>query len=174
MSTVRITGYQNSNKPSKTSLDLSSGSEALTPDSFSSFGNSQSSISPNKSADLSLARTVRLVVIGFSFAIIPSLIVMGVGTLDILEPSSKSFDPKAKTMWNTFAYISSRLLFANSFFNCFIYSYKSSKFRIAAKNIFRCKRSASEMKESNNPEDESMFKLAQRRRSSVKSIQETI
>ena len=178
MFSVRMTTFPSSSRLSKTSSELiSAGSDAMNQSPISSCGNSQISLATNKtknSTEGNLVSTVRLVVVGFSVAITPCLAVMAVGLSDTLEPSSENFKFKNKTLWNTFAYISSRLLFANSFFNCFIYSYKSSKFRAAAKNILLFRRRNASTRKKNEVVAETQSKQSRKRASSIKSIQETI
>ncbi|CAK8679345.1 unnamed protein product [Clavelina lepadiformis] len=72
--------------------------------------------------------TVRMVVCAFTACIMPGIAVM-ISTMDVtLEPSSKTFNPEAKAAWNAFAYLASRILFANSFFNCVIYKHHNRHF----------------------------------------------
>ena len=88
-----------------------------------------------KSTELIRTTTVGMIVVAFSIAIIPSILVMIIGVLNVFEPNHKEFNPVAKAVWNSLAYIASRILFSNSFLNCLIYSYKSKKFKKAAKSL---------------------------------------
>ena len=110
------------------------------------IGNSASSVhqefnqekTMREKLEVSLAKTVRYVVIAFSLALLPTIIAIGVGTLSTLKPSSPQFNPVAKATWGGFVYISSRIFFSNSLANCLIYSFRSSNFRATLKEMFCC------------------------------------
>ena len=89
-----------------------------------------------KHLELSLAKTVRYIVIAFTLALLPSIVTMVIGRLSTLEPSGSNFNPLAKAAWNGYSYLASRILFSNSFVNCVIYSYRSNNFRKTLKNLF--------------------------------------
>lgn len=95
-------------------------------------------INPRKRLELSLAVTVRLIVVTFTLALLPAMIVMGTGLLATVNAASSRFNPLSKTIWTSFSYIASRILFSNSFANCFIYSYRSSEFRKTVKSFLSC------------------------------------
>ena len=174
---VRMEEYNNP-RQSRLSTDISGISDVCNL-SLSSTEFSKNEIlcrkNKNKSIELLLMSTVRTVVIAFSIAIIPAMIVMALGIQPIFEPSSKYFKPTAKACWNSFAYISSRLIFANSFFNCFIYSYKCNRFREAVKALFcLCLQTKQKQMKSIKHNLANIYKLHEAKRNSVKSIQETI
>lgn len=148
---------QSDRKLSKSSFEMSSIAGKLNSISNSLRNKETNKKVEHKSTELVLTTTVRLIVVAFSVAIIPSILVMICGGLNSIEPTRKEFDPTAKAVWNSLAYLASRILFSNSFFNCLIYSYKSSKFRKAARalllphccalkkasfNVFSCNSSA--------------------------------
>ena len=124
---------------SKSVAELARISDKISVASFSTVSEAEKRISVLKmknAGELRIAAVVRIIVLAFSMAILPAAIVMCVGRLNTLEPSSENFNPVGKAIWNSFAYLSSRFLFANAFFNCFIYSYKSSRFRKEAIKFF--------------------------------------
>ena len=92
-------------------------------------------INQRKKLEASLAITVRLIIVTFTFALLPTIVVMGTGSLASVDPSSISYNPVCKTMWSSFAYIVSRVLLSNSLANCIIYSYRSSEFREVVKSF---------------------------------------
>ncbi|XP_078495738.1 uncharacterized protein LOC108950158 [Ciona intestinalis] len=103
--------------------------------SVSRNSSSASTTQTKSQVEIALAQTVRMVVGALTLAILPSIAVMIAGTTLVLEPRSSQYNPQSKAAWNSFAYIASRVLFANSFFNCLIYSYRNKGFRTASKRV---------------------------------------
>ena len=91
-----------------------------------------------KQLELSLAKTVRYVIVAFTLALLPCIIVVGTAGLNSLDPSDLNFRPLSIAAWNGSAYLAVRILFSNSFVNCIIYSYRNKNFRTGLKNSFIC------------------------------------
>ena len=85
--------------------------------------------------DSTIVKTIRVVVVAFTLAILPSIAVMLWGLSVNLDPESLKFNPVQKTAWNSLAYLASRVLFANSFFNVIIYSYTNPMYWRATKRL---------------------------------------
>ena len=88
--------------------------------------------------ELSLAKTVRHVVVTFTLALVPSIVVAGTARLNLLIPSDFDFIPLSLAAWNGSAYLAVRILFSNSFMNCIIYSYRNKDFSTGFKKSFPC------------------------------------
>ena len=92
-----------------------------------------------KHLELSLAKTVRYVVIAFTLALVPNILAAGTGGLSSLDHTDYgNFSPVASAAWNGSAYLATRILFSNSFVNCIIYSYRNENFRTGLKKLFVC------------------------------------
>ena len=92
-----------------------------------------------KHLELSLAKTVRYVVVAFTLALVPTILATGTSGLSSLDRTdSCNFNPVASAAWNGSAYLAARILLSNSFVNCIIYSYRNKNFRSGLKKLFAC------------------------------------
>ena len=92
-----------------------------------------------KQLELSLAKTVRYVVVAFTLALVPSIIVLGYTSLKYMISSDFDFNfHHSAAVWNGFSYLAVRILFSNSIVNCIIYSYRNKNFRTAFKKSLVC------------------------------------
>ena len=89
-----------------------------------------------KHVELSLAKTVRYVVVAFTLALVPNILAAGTSGLSSIDRTdSCNFSPVASAAWRGSAYLATRILFSNSFVNCIIYSYRNKSFRTALKRF---------------------------------------
>ena len=90
-----------------------------------------------KQLELSLAKTVRYVVVAFTLALVPSIIIVGTCRLNSTERvrSNFNFSSLSSAVWRGFAYLAAKILFSNSFANCIIYSYRNENFRTGLKKL---------------------------------------
>ena len=93
-----------------------------------------------KQLELSLAKTVRYVVVAFTLALMPCIIIVGTGHLNsiVTVRSDPNFNSLSSAVWRGFAYLAASILFSNSFVNCIIYSYRNKNFRTGLKKTFVC------------------------------------
>ena len=88
--------------------------------------------------ELSLAKTVRYVIVAFTLALVPSIIILGYSSLNSMVSFDFSFILRHSAVWNGFWYLAVRILFSNSIVNCIIYSYRNKNFRAGLKKSFVC------------------------------------
>ena len=91
-----------------------------------------------KQLELSLAKTVRYVVVAFTLALVPSIIVLGYTSLKYMISFDFDFIFLHSAVWNGFSYLAVRILFSNSIVNCIIYSNRNKNFRTAFKKSLVC------------------------------------
>ena len=110
-------------------------SNAETPSARQATDNNQ--LRNWKKIEVSLAATVRYVVITFSVASLPFVAVVVCWLAFPSLPINLSL--LGISLLNGFTHLFTRFLFSNSFMNSIIYSYRSKDFRTELKKYLRCK-----------------------------------